>query len=216
MKKGVIFDMDGLMVDTEVFYFQVERDIGKKYGKDVEESLLHRMMGQKPLDSMKMFVNELGIDEDPAVLLAERDERILEAIRSQLTPMPGLFELLEALRPVAKLGIGTGNTWKMVDEVLCVLGLRGVFDFIQTSDTVKVGKPSPEIFEKACDGLGLEVSRVAVLEDSANGIRAAWAAGCLPLAVPNRYTRAQDFSLAHRVFSSLFEAKEFLLEWVVQ
>lgn len=214
--KGVIFDMDGLMVDTEMFYFQVEREMGRRYGKVVEDSLLHRMMGQKPIDSMRMFVEELGIDEDPLVLLAERDERILEAMRRELRPMPGLYELLEALRPVAKLAVGTGNTRKMVQEVLRILGLEGFFDFIQTSDNVQAGKPSPEIFEKACQGLGLEGSQVAVLEDSANGIRAAHAAGCLPLAVPNEYTRNQDFSFAHRVFSDLFEAKDFVLKWVIQ
>lgn len=214
--KGVIFDMDGLMVDTEMFYFQVEREMGRRYGKVVEDSLLHRMMGQKPIDSMRMFVEELGISEDPSVLLAERDERILEAMRRELKPMPGLYELLEALRPVAKLAVGTGNTRKMVQEVLCILGLEGFFDFIQTSDNVQAGKPSPEIFEKACHGLGLEGSQVAVLEDSANGIRAAHAAGCLPLAVPNEYTRNQDFSFAHRVFSDLFEAKDFVLKWVIQ
>ncbi|NPV38472.1 hypothetical protein BREVNS_0296 [Brevinematales bacterium NS] len=214
--KGVIFDMDGLMVDTEMFYFQVEREMGRRYGRVVEDSLLHRMMGQKPIDSMRMFVEELGIDEDPLVLLAERDERILEAMRRELRPMPGLYELLEALRPVAKLAVGTGNTRKMVQEVLRILGLEGFFDFIQTSDNVQAGKPSPEIFEKACQGLGLEGSQVAVLEDSANGIRAAHAAGCLPLAVPNEYTRNQDFSLAHRVFSDLSEAKDFVLKWVIQ
>jgi len=214
--KGVIFDMDGLMVDTEMFYFQVEREMGRRYGRVVEDSLLHRMMGQKPIDSMRMFVEELGIDEDPLVLLAERDERILEAMRRELRPMPGLYELLEALRPVAKLAVGTGNTRKMVQEVLRILGLEGFFDFVQTSDNVQAGKPSPEIFEKACQGLGLEGSQAAVLEDSANGIRAAHAAGCLPLAVPNEYTRNQDFSLAHRVFSDLFEAKDFVLKWVIQ
>ncbi|MFN4216453.1 MAG: HAD family hydrolase [Brevinematales bacterium] len=214
--KGVIFDMDGLMVDTERFYFQVEREMGYRYGKVVEDSLLHRMMGQKPLDSMRMFVEELGISEDPAVLLAERDERILDAMRRDLKPMPGLYELLRDLRPVAKLGVGTGNTRKMVDEVLRILDLEDFFDFIQTSDNVLVGKPGPEIFEKACQGLGLESAQVAVLEDSANGIRAAHAAGCLPLAVPNEYTRNQDFSLAYRVFSHLLEAKDFVLNWVIQ
>jgi Cu+-exporting ATPase len=164
----------------------------------------------------KSIAEELGIDEDPLVLLAERDERILEAMRRELRPMPGLYELLEALRPVAKLAVGTGNTRKMVQEVLRILGLEGFFDFIQTSDNVQAGKPSPEIFEKACQGLGLEGSQVAVLEDSANGIRAAHAAGCLPLAVPNEYTRNQDFSFAHRVFSDLFEAKDFVLKWVIQ
>jgi len=213
--KGVVFDMDGLMVDTEGLYFRVEREIGKRYGKVVDDALLHRMMGQKPLDSLRLFVSELGIDEDPARLLAERDEKILQAIREDLKPMPGLFEMLSALRPVAKLGIGTGNTRVMVEEILEVLKLKDMFDFVQTSDNVQSGKPSPEIFQKACEGLGLSPSDVAVLEDSANGIRAAYHAGCLPLAVPNAYTRGQDFSLAHRVFSNLDEARPFVLEWVL-
>ncbi len=214
--KAVIFDMDGLMVDTESFYFEVERDMGRKRGKTVEDELLHRMMGQKPLDSMRMFVRELGLDEAPESLLEERDARILECIRSNLRPMPGLYEIVKELKPVAKLAVGTGNTRKMVDEVLKVLGLEGVFDVVQTSDNVSQGKPSPEIFVKAREQLGILPENTAVLEDSANGIRAAHAAGCLALAVPNEYTRGQDFSLAYRVFGSLDEARDFLVEWVKQ
>ncbi|URA10192.1 HAD family hydrolase [Thermospira aquatica] len=214
--KAVIFDMDGLMVDTESFYFEVERDMGRKRGKRVEDELLHRMMGQKPLDSMRLFVRELGLDESPETLLAERDERILACIRTGLQPMPGLYEIVRTLKPLVKLAIGTGNTKKMVTEVLKALGLEEMFDIVQTSDDVSSGKPSPEIFVKAVEKLNISPERAAVLEDSANGIRAAHAAGCLPLAVPNEYTKSQDFSLAHRVFGSLYEAKDFLMEWVRQ
>jgi len=214
--KGVIFDMDGLMVDTESFYFRVEREMASKRGKEVSDKLLHRMMGQKPLDSLRMFAEELGLSERPEDLLAERDERILACIRRELRPMPGLFEMIEELKSVARLAIGTGNSFAMVSEVLRVLGLEGVFDYIQTSDTVKQGKPSPEIFVKAAKGLGLPPSEAAVLEDSANGIRAAYHAGCFAIAIPNEYTREQDFSLAHAIFPSLVEAKPFVLSWVKQ
>ena len=204
------------MVDTESFYFAVERDMAQRRGKKVSDELLHRMMGKKPIDSMSMFAQELGLSEKPEELLAERDERILACIRKDLRAMPGLFEIIEELKPVAKLAIGTGNTLAMVSEVLRVLGLEGVFDYIQTSDTVKQGKPSPEIFVKAANGLGLPPSEAAVLEDSANGIRAAYHAGCLAIAIPNEYTREQDFSLAHAIFQSLVEAKPFVLSWVKQ
>src|SRR5690349_24198968 len=103
--RAVIFDMDGLMIDTESLYWAAGREVARRYGKDVADATLGRMMGRSPVDSMRVFATELGIEEDYAKLLEERDVKVFSQMQAGVTQMPGLLVVLVQLKSRFRLGI---------------------------------------------------------------------------------------------------------------
>ena len=206
--KAIILDMDGLMVDTERLYIRCNREIARAHGKELCDSTLTRMIGRSPVESMGIFATDLGISEDPRKLVAQREEMMLRLLKTDLEPMPGLKELLDYGHGRFRLAIATGSPRMLVDEVLRQLAIAGLFDAIQTAETLPRGKPDPEIYLRAVAQLGLKPPECIVMEDSSNGVRSARAAGCYVIGVPNQDTRAQDFTPAHYVATDLRAAAD--------
>lgn len=210
--RALLFDMDGLMADTERLFIDSEREIARSYGKELTDAVLRKLMSRKPLESMGIFARELGIPESPEKLLAVRDQMMIRRIESDLKPMPGLFEILDYFRGRKKLAVATGNNRMMTDLTLDKLGVRKYFDHIQTSENVANGKPDPDIYLAASDALGVGPAHCAVLEDSENGVASGRAAGCFVIAVLSVYSQGQDFSRADRVVTGLPDALTVLKE----
>jgi HAD superfamily hydrolase (TIGR01509 family) len=204
--KGLIFDMDGLMIDSERLYFQAERELASRFGREASDELLGRMMGRKGLESMGIFVKELKLPLTAEEALALRTPLMRRLIAEDLRPMPGLGHILEAFAGRLKLAVATGASRKLLDIVVDRLGIRDKFDLLLPSDGIKSGKPDPEIFLAACAGLGLPPAECVVLEDSGNGVLAGRRAGCYVVAVPSAYSREHDFSPADAVVPDLFRA----------
>jgi len=204
--RAIVFDMDGLMIDSEKIYWAVGREIGREFGKQVKDETLGRMMGRSPLDSVILFAKETGIEMDPKALHEMREARVLDALKAGVDPMPGLMEVLQRFKPRFKLGIATSAPRYMVDVILGGLKITHYFDAIQTSDDVKEGKPAPEIYLKAFARLGVPPAEGFVLEDSSNGTKAGKRSGAYTIAVPSTYTKDQDFSMADEVAGNLLDA----------
>ena len=209
--RTVVFDMDGLMIDSESLYWAAGREVAGRYGKAVRDETLGRMMGRSPVDSMRVFAEELGLTQEPADLLEERDAMVFRQLRAGVTPMPGLAEALAALRPRFRLAICTSAIRRFVNVVLSGLGIGHYFDAIQTSEGVTRGKPDPEIYLKAMGRLGVPPGECAVLEDSSNGARTGKRAGAYTVAVPSQYTRDQDFAFVDYVAQDLSDATRHVL-----
>jgi beta-phosphoglucomutase-like phosphatase (HAD superfamily) len=203
---ALIFDMDGLMIDSERLYFAAEREMAAAYGKEIRDEQLWPMMGRKPIESLRLLRGLLGIETPPEELLAWRNRLMLEKMGRDLGAMPGLFEILETFYGRLKLAVGTGAQQEFLDITLDTLRIRGFFDVLQTADGLERGKPDPEIYVIACRRLHLPPGECVVLEDARNGVLAGKAAGCPVIAVPNDYTRGQDFSAADWVEPDLFAA----------
>ena len=105
--QAAIFDMDGLMVDTEGIYWAVGRQMARENGREVSDETLGRMMGRAPLDSIELYAREVGLTRPPPQLMRERDDRVMEIIRAGIEPMPGLMEVLDSFRPRFKMAIAT-------------------------------------------------------------------------------------------------------------
>jgi HAD superfamily hydrolase (TIGR01509 family) len=208
--KGIIFDMDGLMIDSEKLYFATGREIAAAYGKTVEDPTFWKMMGRSPIDSMTIFVEEVGLPVSPQDALLERDRIMSRKLAAELEPMPGLMETLQTLRERYRLAIATGSPAKFLDVVVDSLQLASYFDVLQSSDDIRNGKPHPEIYERAAARLDLTPSECCVLEDSSNGALAGKKAGCYVIAVPNEHTREQDFSFVDFLARDLREAARHL------
>ncbi|TYQ16524.1 UNVERIFIED_CONTAM: HAD superfamily hydrolase (TIGR01509 family)/HAD superfamily hydrolase (TIGR01549 family) [Acetivibrio alkalicellulosi] len=208
--KAIIFDMDGLMIDTERLYFETERIIAKKYNKEVEEETLWKMMGRKPIESISIFAKDLGLDTCTKILLEDRDRIFQEKLINELEPMPGIFDILDKFKNRFKLAVATGSPEKFLTIVLNKLNLHHYFHVLQTSDEIIEGKPSPEIYLKTIDKLKVLPSDCIVLEDSRNGALAGKRAGCYTIAIPNNYTYKQDFSFVDYIGTNLTDAKKHI------
>jgi HAD superfamily hydrolase (TIGR01509 family) len=204
--RAIIFDMDGLMIDTETLYWAAGREVARRYGKVVADETLGRMMGRSPVDSMRVFAAETEIDRDPAELLQERDAMVFAKMQAGVQPMPGLFEILPQLKQKFLLAICTSARPPFVKVAVENLGISQFFDAVQTSDGVLNGKPAPEIYLKAMAQLSVQPEESVVLEDSSNGSLAGKRAGAYVIAVPSEHTRGQDFSFVDEVAEGLLDA----------
>ncbi|ABN54269.1 MAG TPA: HAD family phosphatase [Hungateiclostridium thermocellum] len=212
--KAVIFDMDGLMIDTERLYFEVERIMARKFGKEVKDETLWKMMGRKPLEAITVFAEDLELDISPKKLLEIRDELFVKKLVNEVEPMPGLFDILNILKGKVKMAIATGSPQKFLKIVLDKLKIESYFDVFVTSDEVEKGKPDPEVYNTAVKRLKVAPFECVVLEDSSNGALAAVRAGCYTIAVPTVYTNKQDFSFVNYVAKDLKDAAEKINEFL--
>jgi HAD superfamily hydrolase (TIGR01509 family) len=208
--KAIIFDMDGLMVDTERLYIETGKEIAASFGKDVTEETLSKMMGKKQIESASIFVTDLGLDISAQEIMKIRASMYQEKLIKDITPMMGLFEILDAFGGKLKLAIATGSSEESVKIVLRQLKIETYFDVLQTSDKIQNGKPDPEIYLNAIDNLNLLPNECIVLEDSSNGALAGKRAGCYVIAVPSKYTAGQDFSFVDYIALDLIDAMEHI------
>lgn len=204
--KALIFDMDGLMIDSERLYFEVEKDIARKFGREVKDETLWKMMGRKPIEGMEIYVQDLTLPVSAAEALTMRNTLMREKMQNDLIAMPGFLQIIQEFYGKLKLAVSTGAQKEFLDIAVDKLGIRDRFDVLQSSDDIRTGKPHPEIFLKTCEKLGLEPRECIVLEDSENGVKAGKAAGCIVISVPSPYTDKQDFSRADYVVPDLYQA----------
>ncbi len=208
MIKALVFDMDGLMIDSERLYFQAEREIARQFNKKVKNETLWKMMGRSPLESVSIFVSEIGLPVDPCEVLEMRNIIMHEKLKSDLVPMPGLSHIIDRFYKRLKLAICTGAQKEFLHLVVTQLRIRKKFAVLQSSDGIKAGKPDPEIYLATCSKLGEKPQDCIVLEDSSNGVMAGNQAGCYVIAVPSSYTKHQNFSAADFMANDLFHAEK--------
>ncbi len=210
MIKALIFDMDGLMIDSERLYFQAEYDIAKKFGVELKEETLWKMMGTKPIEGLEIFVKDLKLPIAAQKALDMRNKAMRKKLRTELEAMPGLFHILKTFFNRLKLAVCTGAQEEFLDIVVDSLKIREKFDVLQSSDGIEKGKPEPEIYLKTCEKLSIPPQECFVLEDSENGVTAGKRAGCRVIAIPTEYTESQDFTSADFIADDLFQAEQHL------
>ena len=211
MFEALIFDMDGLMIDSERLYWQVERALARSFQKEVRDETLWKMMGRRPIEGLRIFVEDVGLPISAEEALAFRDARMREKYRDESEAMPGLFHILDTFYGKLKLAVCTGAQREFMEIVMDRLEIRAKFALLQASDEIKKGKPDPEIYLRTCAKLGLEPGQCIVLEDSSNGALAGKKAGCYTIGVPSDYSRGQDFSFVDFIASGLPEAERHIL-----
>lgn len=206
--QAVVFDLDGLMFNTEELYQDVGTEILRRRGKPFETELLHQMMGRPPRVSLQMMIDWHALDATVEQLSQETEEVFAGILDSRLELMPGLAALLAALEAAnIPKAIATSSGPRFVSNVLRRFELAPRFQFILTCDDIVDGKPHPEIYLKAADRFSLSPSSVMVLEDSQNGCRAAVAAGAFAVAVPAGHSRHHDFTGAQFIADTLADQR---------
>lgn len=211
--QAVLFDMDGLMLDSEQMARTAWATALAEWDLTMPDSLYVQLIGRAAPDTKALLLQAFG----PALPVEEaytRKQHYLdEEIALNGIPLKrGLFELLDFLdaRHVPK-AVASSTHRAFVLRKLALTGLLPRFDAIACGDEVSNGKPAPDIFLAAAERLGILAGRCIVLEDSDAGIRGAHAAGMIPILVPDlKPPSAAIVALAHRVFSSLNEVRDYL------
>jgi len=210
--EAVVFDMDGLMFNTEDIYFAVGEELLRRRGKNFTRELSDAMMGRPPQASFEIMIQWHNLSVTWQELAAESEDLFIERIQGRIAPMPGLLELLTALESAnIPKAIATSSSRRTLRAVLACFDLEPRFAFTLTAEDVVQGKPYPEIYLKACERFGLPPHKVVVLEDSEAGCRAAAAAGTITVAVPGSHSARHDFTCATMVISTLRDPRLYQL-----
>ncbi len=209
---AVVFDMDGLLVDSEPVQIEAWETFLARKQRNLTPELLHRMYGLRVWDSARLLIEELDLNMTVDEVVDERDAMFFDLLPGRLQPMPGSRETVKALaKRNYRLALATSGHRRYADVVLSQLELAGSFEAEVTGDLVVHGKPAPDIYRAAADALKLHPSVCVALEDAPNGIASAKAAGMTCLAIPNDMTGAgAGFDAADSILSSLFDVIPWL------
>lgn len=212
MIKGAIFDMDGLMLDTEKLFMRFWRQAAADFGY---EMTVEQVLGARSLASKysrprfkAVFGEEFPFDEIRArrleIMSAYIDEHGFEVKK-------GLFELLDHLKSSGyKIAVATATDRQRTEKYLGMIGALDYFDAVICGDMVANGKPEPDIYLKAAAELELAPEECAAFEDSPNGLRAAYAAGCKAIMIPDLSQPDEELMpILSGVYESLDKAAEF-------
>ena len=201
--RAVVFDMDGLLLDTEVAWQRAEEDLFRRHGETFSMDDKLAVIGTSAEQTAEYFAQRLNqpADRGPA-LVDELMAAMHEELKVQVAGRPGAIELVERLRGRTRLGLASNSPRRLVDAALATANLADAFDAIVTSDDAAF-KPAPDIYLLACERLGVAPSDALALEDSASGVAAAKAAGLTCIAVPQ--FAEIDVTAADRVIDSLEE-----------
>ena len=209
---GVIFEMDGLMFDTERLVQQAWRQVGQELGLELVDGLPD-MMGVSVRQANLMFKQQFGESFDYYGARRRRTALVEDAIARDGVPVkPGLYDILRSLAewkiPAA---VATSSDQAVAERYLEMAQVRQYLTAVVCGDMVERSKPDPQIFQIAAELLGTKPEETVVLEDSFNGIKAASSGGFLPCMVPDlRQPTPELARLLVRQFSSLSDAIEFI------
>jgi HAD superfamily hydrolase (TIGR01509 family) len=183
---AVVFDNDGLLLDTEEAWTRAETVLFERHGRTFTREHKRELIGTSPTTSAAKLEIILDLPGRGPALMDELHDQVMEETLAGVPPRPGALELLEAVRTAGlPVGVASNSAREFVQRVLSVAGLLdGHFDVVVTADDVERPKPAPDLYLAACAALGAEPDRSAALEDSATGVAAARAAGMFVVAVP--------------------------------
>lgn len=202
--KAVVFDMDGVLVDSEPVHFKSCQEFLRPYNVNYSEADHGQFIGTTDEFMWKIYSEKYNIQVDSEQFIQRREEILIGLLKREAVARPGVYELLERLKQrEVPIAVASSSSLSTIGVVLEALKIRAYFDVIASGEEVMHGKPAPDVFLLAAERLGLPPADCLVIEDSHNGTKAAKAAGMYCLAVPCDATRNQDLSLADAYAESL-------------
>jgi HAD superfamily hydrolase (TIGR01509 family) len=185
---AVVFDMDGVLVDTEHLWDEVREELTGEWGGRYTPEAQEAMMGMSSHEWSRYLHETVGLRESPETINAEVVRRMLARYEIELPVVPGAGEAVRRLADDGyRLAVASSSNRELIDAVLRRLELAALFEATVSSEEVGRGKPAPDVYLEAARRLDVPASRCAAVEDSASGIRAAREAGMRVIAYPNRH-----------------------------
>jgi HAD superfamily hydrolase (TIGR01509 family) len=205
--EAVVFDLDGVLVDSEPVWEEVRREVVAAHGGHWAPDAQDRLMGMSTAEWSAYLVADLGVRLSPDEVAHVVVSAMAERYRSHLPLLPGAVDAVRLMGSRFTLGLASSSPRSLIDAVLDASGLRAAFAAVRSTEEEARGKPAPDVYLTAARLLGVDPGSCAAVEDSSNGLRSAAAAGLAVIAVPRpSYPPAPDaLALARRVLPSLTE-----------
>lgn len=210
MLQAILFDSDGVLVDSEEIYFKSVRDTFRNYGIDIsKDEYVKRWMIEQTASRGAIADYKLNVSLDE---VRELKNVFIQEYIAGMQMMPGALDLLQRFHETYPLGVVSSSSRSELLRKLSRFDLMKFFKISVTEDDVKEKKPNPEPYQKACELLKINPEYVLVIEDNPSGIKSAKDAGCKTIARPDGFTLGMDFSLANRVIKEFSEINDELLK----
>jgi HAD superfamily hydrolase (TIGR01509 family) len=194
--EAVVFDLDGVLLDSEQVWGEVREQLVRERGGRWHERALREMMGMSSTEWARYMHDQLGVPDPPEEISAEVVRRLEDRYRGELPLIDGALEAVERLAARWPLGLASSSNRELIDFVLDLSGLARFFRVTVSSEEVARGKPAPDVYLEAARRLGVSPERCVAIEDSENGIRAGKAAGMRVVAIPNPHFPPGEEALA--------------------
>lgn len=206
--RAVVFDLDGLIFNTEDLYDLVGDGLLRKRGKRFLPDLKRKMMGRPGSVALQIMIDHHALNDTVDQLQIESDAAFEDLLETSLETMPGLFELLDKIEANnLPMAVATSSHRAFAHRVLSAFDLLPRFEFVLTSDDIVNGKPAPDVYQLAATRLNVPPTAMLVFEDSETGCRAAMAAEAITVAVPNRHTASHDFTGVRLIAETLADPR---------
>jgi HAD superfamily hydrolase (TIGR01509 family) len=193
MIEAVVFDLDGVIIDSEQVWDDVRERLAKERGGRWHEGAQAAMMGMSSPEWSAYMHDEIGLSESPEEINEEVVRRMLARYGDELPLIDGAVEAVRRLADAFPLAVASSSNRPLIETVLREARIDDRFEAVVSSEEVAAGKPAPDVYLEAARRLGVEPTHAAAIEDSSNGIRAAHAAGMRVIAVPNtHYPPSED------------------------
>ena len=205
--QAVVFDLDGVLVDSEEQWDEVRRDLAADAGRAWPAEATRAMQGMSTAEWSAYLTDVVGLPGRSENVAATVIDRMAARYRSRLPLVAGAVEVVQRLGSHWPLGLASSSPRQLIDAVLGSAGLAGWFQVSVSTEEVEAGKPSPAVYREVLQRLCVQPQRAIAIEDSSNGLRSAAAAGLRVIAVPNAaFPPAEDeLALAGVVVHSLDE-----------
>jgi beta-phosphoglucomutase-like phosphatase (HAD superfamily) len=208
--RAVVFDCDGVLVDSEPMHAAATRDEMRARGCELADDFFDDYIGMRVVDQIAVLADRFGID--PLSLFEARERRFWSLAVDQFREVPGSAETVRALHAAGlKIAVATSGTRKWIDHVIHELGLSTEISASISAADVQEPKPHPQAYLAAAEAIGLPAHRCGVVEDSELGCRSAVSAGCLVVILDRDRRAADRFAGAATITASMSQAREFLL-----
>lgn len=209
--QAIIFDMDGVIVDSEPLHERAFREVLNEIGHGQSHGIdFPAYFGKSDLVVWRDFIARRRPAESIGELARRKEEKFTALLKQEEPVFGGLLELLDKLMPKYRLALASGSRHVTIREVLALRGLRRYFPVAVSSEDVTHGKPAPDIFLRVAELLGVKAAECCVIEDSEAGVEAGIAAGMNVIAITNSLPE-QKLSRATRVVRTYAEIGRLLL-----
>jgi HAD superfamily hydrolase (TIGR01509 family) len=196
MIRAVVFDMDGVLIESEEVWDDVRAAYVRERGGRYDDEVQRAMMGMSSTEWAQYLHDVADVPDEPETINDEVVRRMLDAYREHLPLIEGAVEAVQRLAARYPLGLASSSNRSLIDAVLLVAGLTPFFAATVSSEEVARGKPAPDVYLEAARRLNVDAQHCAAVEDSHGGIRSAKAAGMRVIAIPNPSYPPDEESLA--------------------
>jgi HAD superfamily hydrolase (TIGR01509 family) len=193
---AVVFDLDGVLVQSEEVWDEVRETYVRERGGRYDAEIQRAMMGMSSTEWSRYLHETSGVPEEPETINAEVVRRMLASYREHLPLIDGAVDAVQRLAARYPLGLASSSNRQLIDTALELAGLASFFKATVSSEEVAHGKPAPDVYLEAARRLGVAPERCAAVEDSHSGIRSAESAGMRVVAIPNASYPPDDEALA--------------------